>query len=129
MCNLLAVSAVRPTFISPCLPILARVPPNGSGWVHQCKLDGYRFLIAKHGDRVRFFSRNGCEWTHRLPALVEAFAESRPSSVAVRGTRRRGAWPVDGRGRIGPCMNARSPRSIPSMAARIARINFAGGRL
>jgi bifunctional non-homologous end joining protein LigD len=68
---------MRPTSISPCLPILARVPPNGPGWVHQCKLDGYRFLIAKHGDRVRFFSKSGTEWSERLPALVEAFAALR----------------------------------------------------
>jgi bifunctional non-homologous end joining protein LigD len=75
------VSTVRPTFLSPCLPILARVPPNGPGWVHQAKLDGYRFLIAKHGDRVRFFSKRGAEWTDRLAALVETFAALRTDFV------------------------------------------------
>ena len=65
------MSTVRPKLISPYLPILARVPPNGPGWVPQCKLDGYRFL---HGHRVRFFSKGRTEWSDRLPALVEAFA-------------------------------------------------------
>ena len=75
------MSTQRPGFFDPCLPVLARVPPNGPGWVHQCKLDGYRFIIAKHGDRVRFFSKSGAEWTDRLPTLVEAFAALRTDFV------------------------------------------------
>lgn len=68
------MSAARPSFFDPCLPVLGRIPPKGPDWVHQAKLDGYRFLIAKIGQRVRFYSKSGAEWSDRLPSLAEAFA-------------------------------------------------------
>src|SRR5262245_63577390 len=65
---------MRPSFFDPCLPVLSRTPPKGPDWVHQPKWDGYRFLIAKIGQRVRLYSKSGAEWSDRLPDLAEAFA-------------------------------------------------------
>src|SRR5215510_2827888 len=70
-----------PSYFDPCLPVLARAPPKGSDWVHQPKWDGYRCLIAKIGQRVRLYSRNGTEWSDRLPGLVEAFAALRTDFI------------------------------------------------
>src|SRR5262245_36683385 len=36
---------------------------NRPGWVHQCKLDGYRFLVVKHGNRVRCFRASNSRMT------------------------------------------------------------------
>src|SRR5262245_27123891 len=74
---------MRPSYFDPCLPVLGRTPPKGSDWVHQLKLDGYRCLIAKIGQRVRLYSRNGTEWSDRLPDLVEAFAALRTTSSSM----------------------------------------------
>jgi bifunctional non-homologous end joining protein LigD len=36
------------------------------------KRDGYRLQVIKEGHRIRLYSRNGNEWTGRLPDLVDA---------------------------------------------------------
>src|SRR5262245_21438845 len=70
-----------PSYFDPCLPVLGRAPPKGPDWVHQPKWDGYRCLIAKIGQRVRLYSKNGTEWSERLPGLVEAFAALRTDFI------------------------------------------------
>jgi len=75
------VSTARPSFFDPCLPVLGRIPPKGPDWVHQAKLDGYRFLIGKIGQRVRLYAKSGAEWSDRLPGLVAAFAELRTDFI------------------------------------------------
>jgi bifunctional non-homologous end joining protein LigD len=75
------VSTARPSFFDPCLPVLGRTPPKGPGWAHQPKLDGYRFLIAKLGQRARLYSKSGAEWSDRLPGLAEAFAALRTDFI------------------------------------------------
>jgi bifunctional non-homologous end joining protein LigD len=60
-------------FIRPFSPISARKVPAGDDWVHEPKLDGYRFQIIKEGRQVRLYGRSGSEWTRRLPGLADAF--------------------------------------------------------
>jgi ATP-dependent DNA ligase len=38
------------------------------------KLDGFRFICRREGDRVRVFSRRGNDYTDRVPAVAEALA-------------------------------------------------------
>ena len=59
-------------FVLPCIPTAAKAIPQGDAWLHEPKLDGYRFQIVKHGRAVRLYSRNGHEWTKRLAGLAEA---------------------------------------------------------
>ena len=75
------MSTARPSFFDPCLPVLGRTPPKGPGWAHQPKLYGYRFLIAKLGQRARLYSKSGAEWSDRLPGLAEAFAALRTDFI------------------------------------------------
>jgi bifunctional non-homologous end joining protein LigD len=49
------------------------------------KLDGYRFLVAKLGQRIRLYSKSGTEWSDRLPGLAEAFASLPTDSAVVDG--------------------------------------------
>jgi bifunctional non-homologous end joining protein LigD len=63
-----------PRFIQPCSPTTASKPPTGERWTHEVKWDGFRFQIAKVGREVRLFSRNGVDWTERMPAIAAAFA-------------------------------------------------------
>lgn len=46
--------------------------PTGDNWLHEVKWDGYRLLTTIVRGEPRLWSRNGVEWTERLPELVEA---------------------------------------------------------
>lgn len=67
-----AVAAPSPEMIEPMLATAVEAPPEGDGWLHEIKLDGYRALCRVRGDDVRFFTRSGADWTSRFSALVPA---------------------------------------------------------
>lgn len=52
------------------LATLSTAPPKGDAWLHEVKYDGYRILIARGGEKVRLYTRNGKDWTDRFGALV-----------------------------------------------------------
>ena len=65
--------------IEPCLPSPAKVPPSGSGWIHEIKHDGFRILARRDAAGVRLITRNGNDFTHRFP-----FNEMALKSLTVR---------------------------------------------
>jgi len=56
-------------FVPPCLPTFVRIAPEGPKWAYEIKHDGFRFIARRDGDRVRVFSRNAKDWTHKVEAL------------------------------------------------------------
>ena len=62
----------QPTFIKPQLALEAETAPEGSGWLHELKLDGYRIQARKDGDKVKMLTRSGLDWTHRIPSVADA---------------------------------------------------------
>ena len=74
-----------PDFISPQLATQASEAPQGSGWVHELKLDGYRIQARKDGDRLRLLTRTGLDWTHRMKALAAGLAELGAESAILDG--------------------------------------------
>ncbi|MDO8848709.1 MAG: DNA ligase D [Coriobacteriia bacterium] len=66
-----ALSAPMPETFAPELATKVARVPAGAEWLHEIKLDGYRALVRVEGDDVRFFTRNGIDWTTRFAALVE----------------------------------------------------------
>jgi bifunctional non-homologous end joining protein LigD len=79
------VSTARLAFIRPLNPSAAVRPPNGDDWLHEPKLDDFRFQIIKDGAGVRFYSRHGAEYTGRLPRMREAFAKLPTQSAILDG--------------------------------------------
>ena len=59
-----------PDRISPQLATLVSAPPTGAGWVYEIKLDGYR-ILARIEEGVRLFTRNGNDWTGKMPRLAK----------------------------------------------------------
>ena len=59
-------------FVRPCEPTLVDRPPDGAGWLHEVKHDGFRILVRKLGDRAKVWSRRGADFTDRFPAIAEA---------------------------------------------------------
>jgi bifunctional non-homologous end joining protein LigD len=54
-----------PGFIEPCLPSPTEQPPNGPGWLHEIKLDGFRLMARRDAAGVRLLTRNGLDWSRR----------------------------------------------------------------
>ena len=53
----------------PSLPTASRAAPPHDDWIHEIKHDGYRMLCYVDGPVVRFVSRNGKDWSDKLPTL------------------------------------------------------------
>jgi bifunctional non-homologous end joining protein LigD len=68
-------TAPLPRFVPPELATLVAEVPRGDGWIHEIKLDGYRMQLRVDGRSVSVLSRNGKDWTARVPALVEQARE------------------------------------------------------
>ena len=66
-------AAAVPDKLTPQLATLVDAPPDGD-WLYEVKFDGYRILTQILGGEVRLFSRNGNDWTERLPLQAKALA-------------------------------------------------------
>jgi bifunctional non-homologous end joining protein LigD len=61
-----------PKFVEPQLATLVSVVPEGTKWLHELKLDGYRILCRLDVNQVTLLTRTAQDWTHRMPAVAEA---------------------------------------------------------
>ena len=71
-----------PGFVKPQFALLHDAPPEGAGWFHEIKFDGYRIVAVKDGGAVTFFSRTGLDWTAKFASLAPAIA-ALPCETAV----------------------------------------------
>lgn len=63
--------ATLPEQFAPQLATLVDRAPEGD-WHYEIKFDGYRMLARIRDGEVRLFTRNGHDWTERLPRQVKA---------------------------------------------------------
>jgi len=73
-------SATLPDFISPQLCERVDRPPNGPGWVHEIKFDGYRIQLRIQNGKVSLKTRKGLDWTDKFPEIASA-ATDLPDSI------------------------------------------------
>jgi bifunctional non-homologous end joining protein LigD len=64
---------------------LVEEAPEDSGWVSEIKFDGYRLLARIDGGQVRLITRNGHDWTDRLPAVAKVMARVKVRSAVLDG--------------------------------------------
>jgi bifunctional non-homologous end joining protein LigD len=64
------------------LALLVGEAPEGRGWLHETKYDGYRIGAALEGGRATLWSRNGKDWTDRFPSIARA-VERLPARAAL----------------------------------------------
>ncbi|MDQ6629880.1 MAG: DNA ligase D [Pseudomonadota bacterium] len=67
-----AKPAVLPDTLVPQLATLVAQAPTDAGWLYEIKFDGYRLLARVDDDDVRLVTRNGNDWSSRMPGLVSA---------------------------------------------------------
>ncbi|MBK5005911.1 DNA ligase D [Pseudomonas sp. S32] len=60
-----------PKALEPQLATLVETPPRGE-WRYEVKFDGYRILARVDGEDIRLFTRNGHDWTAKMPGQVAA---------------------------------------------------------
>lgn len=69
-------AAELPAALKPQLATLSEgMPPRPEDWLYELKFDGYRLLARLDGDRINLYTRNGHDWSAKLPHLVQAFGE------------------------------------------------------
>ncbi|KQV17611.1 ATP-dependent DNA ligase [Pseudomonas sp. Root329] len=68
-----ARKAKLPELLKPELATLVEKAPGGE-WSYEIKFDGYRIMARIDHDEVKLFTRNGHDWTHKLPKQAEALA-------------------------------------------------------
>ncbi|MES2781335.1 MAG: DNA ligase D [Pseudomonadota bacterium] len=74
-----------PAFSEPQLATLVDRVPEGKGWIHEVKYDGYRCLIAAAGQDVRAYTRSGLDWSEKFVEIVEAVRALQLPSCLIDG--------------------------------------------
>ncbi|MEO7954555.1 MAG: DNA ligase D, partial [Polaromonas sp.] len=71
-----ALKAALPDRLTPQLATLVEaVPAEAQDWIYEIKFDGYRLLARIDGKSVRCMTRNGHDWSAKLPALVRSLGD------------------------------------------------------
>lgn len=79
-----AMAAPLPESLKPELATLVDSAPAGD-WRYELKFDGYRMLARIDNGEVRLFTRNGHDWTAKLPRQAEALASLALESAWLDG--------------------------------------------
>ena len=103
-------------FIPPQLATLVKQAPDGPGYLHEIKLDGYRMAARLDNGDVRLLTRTGLDWTTKYPTIAEALTEL-PARSAYLDGELCGVLP-DGRTAFNLIQNAADTRSGPQRGAR-----------
>jgi bifunctional non-homologous end joining protein LigD len=80
-----ARKARMPATLKPQLATLVTGAPQGDGWLHEIKLDGYRILARLSGGDVTLMSRNGLDWTRKFPEIAAALGRLKIASAVLDG--------------------------------------------
>jgi bifunctional non-homologous end joining protein LigD len=75
---------LKARFIEPMLLLRTEKLPEGVGWLHELKFDGYRALAIKTGGRLQFRSRNDNDFGARYPAILRALVPM-PDETVIDG--------------------------------------------
>lgn len=103
---------------------LASVPPAGT-WHYEIKFDGYRFT-ARIRERVTLFTRNGHDWTQRLPTIAAELAQLGLASAWLDGEVI--AQDEEGRPIFHPLQGAFSSRKTDDLVFFVFDLLYLAGR-
>ena len=63
--------ATMPDFVDPELCISVDRPPDGEGWCHEIKFDGYRVQLRVEDGDATLKTRKGLDWTEKFRAIAK----------------------------------------------------------
>ncbi|ADP20014.1 MULTISPECIES: DNA ligase D [Achromobacter] len=61
------------------------IPRRGDDWLYEVKFDGYRMLARVDGKAVKLLTRNGHDWSAKVPHLVTAIQHLNAQSAWIDG--------------------------------------------
>jgi len=76
--------SLTPFSFEPTLRERAERPPEGPEWCYELKLDGYRAIAARSGNRTQLWSRNKKDFNRRFPSVSTAIGEL-PNDTIIHG--------------------------------------------
>ena len=68
-------SSHLPAFVKPQLARLVERPPQGQGWAHEIKFDGYRVQLRISQGHATLKTRKGLDWTAKFRSVAQAAAK------------------------------------------------------
>jgi bifunctional non-homologous end joining protein LigD len=77
--------AALPDFVPPSLATLHDTVPDGSGWLHEIKFDGYRTQARLDRGKVKLLTRKGLDWVARFPNIAEDVARLEADTALIDG--------------------------------------------
>lgn len=84
--DLPGLAAELPPALKPQLATLVEgVPRHGDDWLYEVKFDGYRMLARVEGQQVKMFTRNGHDWSAKVPHLVKSIQQMNIPSAWIDG--------------------------------------------
>jgi bifunctional non-homologous end joining protein LigD len=69
-----------PDFIPPQLCESVDRPPDGPGWAHEIKFDGYRIQLRIEDGKATLKTRKGVDWTEKFSAIAKT-ADRLPGGI------------------------------------------------
>ncbi|AOB30445.1 ATP-dependent DNA ligase [Bordetella sp. H567] len=80
------VARAVPATLKPQLATLVDgVPPNVADWIYEVKFDGYRILARLDEDGPRLYTRNGHDWSRKMPHLVQVLGKLKVPGTWIDG--------------------------------------------
>jgi bifunctional non-homologous end joining protein LigD len=61
------------------------MPANPDDWIYELKFDGYRILARVEGGKARIYTRNGHDWSAKMPHLVKALSKLKVNGAWIDG--------------------------------------------
>jgi bifunctional non-homologous end joining protein LigD len=78
-------TSAPPNFVPPQLATLREAAPDGAGWVHEAKFDGYRIQARLEDGKVKLLTRKGLDWTSKFKPVANAVAQLDADSALIDG--------------------------------------------
>lgn len=72
-------------FVQPQLAHPVASVPEGKGWLHELKYDGYRLIAVRRKGEVKLFTRKQLDWTSRFPELAERLKNLKGGDFVLDG--------------------------------------------
>jgi bifunctional non-homologous end joining protein LigD len=68
-------------FIKPMLASVSKIPFDDEEWLFEIKWDGYRGIAETGKKELRFYSRNGIDFTERFPVIATALKKIKHQAI------------------------------------------------
>ncbi|MEO5946739.1 MAG: DNA ligase D [Chitinophagaceae bacterium] len=68
-------------FIKPMLASPSSIPFNDTNWIFEIKWDGYRGITEINDNSVKFYSRNGIDFSERFPVIYTALQKIKHNCI------------------------------------------------